>query len=51
MARRAGGERLGVGDPVYGKFREFLEHNYVEISTADTLRVYRHQTHGKVVGE
>lgn len=36
-------ESLRAGDPVYRKFREFIEHNYVWIHTAGSLAVYRHQ--------
>lgn len=36
-------ESLTAGDPVYRKFREFIQHNYVRIHTAGILTVYRHQ--------
>jgi Dolichyl-phosphate-mannose-protein mannosyltransferase len=49
--RRADREHLGIGDPVYRKFQEFLETNYVRIYTFDNLRLYRHQTRSKVIGE
>jgi hypothetical protein len=44
-------ERFRAGDPVYRKFREVLEQNYVWLYTVRRFRVYRHQTHAKVVGE
>ena len=34
---------LTAGDPVYRKFREFIERNYVWFHSAGTLTVYRHQ--------
>jgi hypothetical protein len=49
--RRADRARLGAGDPVYRKFQEFLETDYVLIYTVDDLRLYRHQTRPKVIGE
>jgi hypothetical protein len=36
-------ESLSAVDPVYRKFREFIQHNYVWFHTAGTLTVYRHQ--------
>jgi hypothetical protein len=42
-ANNAAEESLRAGDPVYRKFREFIEHNYVWIHTAGTFTVYRHQ--------
>jgi hypothetical protein len=36
-------ESLSAGDPVYSKFREFIQRNYVWFHTAGTLTVYRHQ--------
>jgi hypothetical protein len=36
-------ESLRAGDPVYRKFRESIEHNYIWIHTAGTLTVYRRQ--------
>ena len=39
----ASGKSLTAGDPVYRKFRDFVEDNYVWIHNADTLIVYRHQ--------
>jgi len=44
-------ERLRAGDPLYGKFRELIEHHYVWIYTAGKFRVYRHQAPGKAAGE
>jgi hypothetical protein len=44
-------ESLRAGDPVYRKFREILEHNYVWIYTAVRYMVYRHQPPGKAAGE
>jgi hypothetical protein len=44
-------ESLRAGDPVYRKFREFIEHNYVWIYTSGRFRVYRHQAPGKAAGE
>jgi hypothetical protein len=41
-------EILRAGDPVYRKFREFIEYNYVWIHTADTFTVYRHQAQSKL---
>lgn len=49
--RRADRERLGAGTPVYRKFQELLETDYVRIYTVDNLRLYRYQTRPKVVGE
>ena len=39
----ATGKSLTADDPVYTKFREFIQHNYVCIHTAGTFTVYRHQ--------
>jgi hypothetical protein len=36
-------ESLSAGDPVYRKFREFIERNYIWFHTAGRLSVYRHQ--------
>jgi Dolichyl-phosphate-mannose-protein mannosyltransferase len=36
-------DSLTAADPVYRKFRQFIQHNYVWIHTAGTLTVYRHQ--------
>jgi hypothetical protein len=36
-------ESLSAGNPVYRKFREFIQRNYVWCHTAGTITVYRHQ--------
>lgn len=50
-ARSADRESRWAGDPMYRKFRDFLENQYVLIYAAGSLKVYRHQTHGKIIGE
>ncbi len=49
--RRADNERLGARDSVYREFQEFLKTDYVLIYTAENLRLYRHQTRPKLIGE
>jgi hypothetical protein len=44
-------ERLRAGDPLYGKFRDLIDHHYIWIYTAGKFRVYRHQTPGKATAE
>jgi hypothetical protein len=48
---KAAEERLRAGDPLYGKFRELIDHHYIWIYTAGKFRVYRHQAPGKAAGE
>jgi hypothetical protein len=49
--RTAYRERRWAGNPMYSRFREFLENNYASIYTADNLRVYKYQSHGEITGD
>jgi hypothetical protein len=43
---RISAEVLRTSDPVYRKFRQFLEDQYILVYTCENLRVYRSRVHG-----
>jgi 4-amino-4-deoxy-L-arabinose transferase-like glycosyltransferase len=44
-------ERRWAGDPVYRRFREFLENHYARIYTADNFRLYKYQSYSELIRE
>jgi hypothetical protein len=44
-------ESLRAGDPLYRRFREFIERHYVSIYTVGRFRVYKYWGSRKVAGE
>jgi hypothetical protein len=49
--RTASRERRLAGNPMYRRFREFLEDNYGSIYTADHLRLYKYQSYSELIRE